>query len=146
MRVCWDLSLSAGQSGMGLSLAVVVRLPQRYGACCFIGQDKLLRQGFCWRYDFCQSQTELHNTFTLQVLCRFPSKALEQRIMHGEAVFSCFSKLDLKKCCFLSFKKTHRNVKLSRICRLFGQVSGSSRCSSRRVTRLQIQRAPQTFR
>lgn len=59
----WDLSLSAGQSSMGLSLAVVVRLSQRYEACCFIGQDKVLRQGFCWRSNFCQSQMELHNTF-----------------------------------------------------------------------------------
>ena len=42
--------LAAGQSGMGLSLAVVVRLSQRYEACCFIGQAKLLRQGFCWRF------------------------------------------------------------------------------------------------
>lgn len=55
--------LAAGQSGMGLSLAVVVRLSQRYEACCFIGQAKLLRQGFCWRFELCQSQMELHNRF-----------------------------------------------------------------------------------
>lgn len=55
--------LAAGQSGMGLSLAAVVRLSQRYEACCFIGQTKLLRQGFYWRFEFCQSQMELHNRF-----------------------------------------------------------------------------------
>lgn len=51
------------ESGMGSSLAVVVRLSQRNEACCFIGQAKLLRQGFCWRFEFCQSQMELHNMF-----------------------------------------------------------------------------------
>lgn len=51
------------ESGMGLSLAVVVRLSLRNEACCFIGQAKLLRQGFCWRFEFCQSQMELHNMF-----------------------------------------------------------------------------------
>lgn len=35
--------LAAGQSVMGLSLAVVVRLSQWNEACCFIGQAKLLR-------------------------------------------------------------------------------------------------------
>lgn len=67
-RVCVCVSVlgplpAAGQSGMGLSLAVVVRLSQWYEACCFIGQAKLLRQGFCWRFELCQSQMELHNRF-----------------------------------------------------------------------------------
>lgn len=63
--VCVCVSLSGGwvESGMGLSLAVVVRLSQWNEACCFIGQAKLLRQGFCWRFDSCQSQMELHNMF-----------------------------------------------------------------------------------
>lgn len=52
-----------GESGMGSSLAAVVRLSQRNEACCFIGQAKLLRQGFCWRFESCQSQMELHNMF-----------------------------------------------------------------------------------
>ena len=61
--VCEGCNLSpSGQSGMGLSLAVVVRLSQWYEACCFIEQTKLLRQGFCWRFELCQSQMELHNT------------------------------------------------------------------------------------
>lgn len=79
-----------GRVAWARRLAVVVRLPQRYEACCFIGQGKLLRQGFCWRSDFCQSQMELHNTFTLQVSWRFPSKAQEQRITHSERVVLFF--------------------------------------------------------
>lgn len=65
LHVCVETSpcLAAGQSGMGLSLAVVVRLSQWYEACCFIGQAKLLRQGFYWRFELCQNQIELHNRF-----------------------------------------------------------------------------------
>lgn len=53
--------LAAGQSGMDLSLTVVVRWSQWNEACCFIGQDKVLRQDFGWRSELCQSQMELHN-------------------------------------------------------------------------------------
>lgn len=55
--------LAAGWSGMGLSPAVVVILSQWYEACCFIGQPKLLRQGFCWRSEHFPSQMEQHKTF-----------------------------------------------------------------------------------
>lgn len=68
--------LAAGQSGMGLSLAVVVRLSQRYEACCFIGQAKLLRQGFYWSFELSQSQMELHNRLNPSGrVCRFSRKA-----------------------------------------------------------------------
>lgn len=89
MHAGWALSLSAGQRAMGLSLAVVVSLSQRYEACCFIGQDKVLRQGFCWRADSCPSQMELHNPFNPSGLALAPFKGSEVVFMHREGGSDC---------------------------------------------------------
>lgn len=50
--------------------------PSGMKACCFIGQAKLLRQGFYWSFELSQSQMELHNRVNPSGrICRFSWKA-----------------------------------------------------------------------